>query len=143
MNTWAVDLIKITAALILVLINGFFVAVEFALVKLREGQLEDLIRKQRPFAKTALWLQHRLDASLSACQLGITMASLGLGWIGEPAIAHLLRPLLVMIGIESDIWLHGIAFFIAFNIITAAHLVIGEQTPKIYALRLPVTVAVM
>ena len=143
MNAWVVDLIKITAALILVLVNGFFVAVEFALVKLREGQLNDLILKQRPFAKTALWLQRRLDASLSACQLGITMASLGLGWIGEPAIAHLLRPMLVMIGIESDIWLHGIAFFIAFTIITAAHLVIGEQTPKIYALRRPETVALM
>lgn len=141
MNTWAVDLLKIATALVLVLVNGFFVAVEFALVKLREGQLNDLILKQRPFAKTALWLQRRLDASLSACQLGITMASLGLGWIGEPAIAHLLRPILVMMGIESDIWLHGIAFFIAFTLITAAHLVIGEQTPKIYALRRPVTVA--
>ena len=143
MNAWVVDLIKISAALILVLVNGFFVAVEFALVKLREGQLNDLILKQRPFAKTALWLQRRLDASLSACQLGITMASLGLGWIGEPAIAHLLRPMLVMIGIESDIWLHGIAFFLAFTMITAAHLVIGEQTPKIYALRRPETVALM
>src|SRR5210317_2253535 len=125
MNPWTIDALKISAALLLVLVNGFFVAVEFALVKLRAGQLEDLIQKQRPFAKTALWLQHRLDASLSACQLGITMASLGLGWIGEPAIAHLLRPMLVMIGIESDIWLHGIAFFIAFTLITAAHLVIG------------------
>jgi magnesium and cobalt exporter, CNNM family len=141
MNTWTVDLLNITAALALVLVNGFFVAVEFALVKLREGQLNDLILKQRPFAKTALWLQRRLDASLSACQLGITMASLGLGWIGEPAIAHLLRPVLMALGIESDIWLHGIAFFIAFTLITAAHLVIGEQTPKIYALRRPVTVA--
>lgn len=143
MNAWAVDLLKITAALILVLVNGFFVAVEFALVKLREGQLDDLIRKQRPFAKTALWLKRRLDASLSACQLGITMASLGLGWIGEPAIAHLLRPMLVAIGIETDFWLHGIAFFIAFTLITAAHLVIGEQTPKIYALRRPETVALI
>ena len=143
MNTWTVDLLKITAALVLVLVNGFFVAVEFALVKLREGQLNDLILKQRPFAKTALWLQRRLDASLSACQLGITMASLGLGWIGEPAIAHLLRPILIWMGIESDIWLHGIAFFIAFTIITAAHLVIGEQTPKIYALRRPETVALL
>lgn len=141
MDTWAVDLIKITAAFILVLINGFFVAVEFALVKLREGQLNDLIQKQRPFAKTALWLQRRLDASLSACQLGITMASLGLGWIGEPAIAHLLRPMLVMLGIKADFWLHSIAFIIAFTLITAAHLVIGEQTPKIYALRRPETVA--
>jgi CBS domain containing-hemolysin-like protein len=143
MKPWAIDLLKISAALLLVLVNGFFVAVEFALVKLREGQLNELIQKQRPFAKTALWLQRRLDASLSACQLGITMASLGLGWIGEPAIAHLLRPMLVMIGIETDFWLHGIAFVVAFTLITAAHLVIGEQTPKIYALRRPETVALM
>ena len=141
MNAMTVDLLKIAATFVLVLVNGFFVAVEFALVKLREGQLNELILKQRPFAKTALWLYRRLDASLSACQLGITMASLGLGWIGEPAIAHLLRPVLIGLGIESDIWLHGIAFFIAFTLITAAHLVIGEQTPKIYALRRPVTVA--
>jgi len=135
-------LLKILLALLLVLINGFFVAVEFALVKTREGRLDELVLKQRPFAKTALWLQKRLDASLSACQLGITMASLGLGWIGEPAIAHLLRPLLLSIGVESELWLHGIAFFIAFTAITAAHLVIGEQTPKIFALRRPETVAI-
>jgi CBS domain containing-hemolysin-like protein len=141
MNEWTTDLLKILLALLLVLINGFFVAVEFALVKLREGQLNDLILKQRPFAKTALWLQQRLDASLSACQLGITMASLGLGWIGEPAIAHLLRPMLMMLGVETDFWLHGIAFVIAFTTITAAHLVIGEQTPKIFALRRPEIVA--
>lgn len=135
-------MLKILLALLLVLINGFFVAVEFALVKTREGRLDELVLKQRPFAKTALWLQKRLDASLSACQLGITMASLGLGWIGEPAIAHLLRPLLLSIGVESELWLHGIAFFIAFTAITAAHLVIGEQTPKIFALRRPETVAI-
>ena len=119
MKAWVVDIIKIGAALLLVLINGFFVAVEFALVKLREGQLDELIRNGRPFAQTAQWLQRRLDASLSACQLGITMASLGLGWIGEPAIAHLLRPLLLMLGIQTEIWIHGIAFFIAFTLITA------------------------
>jgi len=141
MNPITIDLINIAAALALVLINGFFVAVEFALVKLREGQLDELIRKERPFAKTAQWLQRRLDASLSACQLGITMASLGLGWIGEPAIAHLLRPVLVMLGIQTELWIHNIAFIIAFTLITAAHLVIGEQTPKIFALRRPETVA--
>jgi CBS domain containing-hemolysin-like protein len=141
MDAWVTDLLKIMTALLLVMINGFFVAVEFALVKLREGQLNELIKKQRPFARTALWLQQRLDASLSACQLGITMASLGLGWIGEPAIAHLLRPLLIMVGITSDLWIHTIAFIIAFTSITAAHLVVGEQTPKIFALRRPETMA--
>lgn len=141
MNTLVSDLLNIFFALVLVLINGFFVAVEFALVKIREGRLNELVQKQQPLAKTALWLQQRLDASLSTCQLGITMASLGLGWIGEPAIAHLLRPLLLKIGINTELWIHGIAFFIAFTTITAAHLVIGEQTPKIFALRRPETVA--
>jgi len=68
------------------------------------------------------------------------MASLGLGWIGEPAIAHLLRPLLQAAGVVSEIWIHGIAFAVAFTSITAAHLVFGEQAPKIYALRRPETI---
>lgn len=141
MENWASDITKIGGALLLVLVNGFFVAVEFSLVKLRESRLNDLVKDKRPFAETASWLQRRLDASLSACQLGITMASLGLGWVGEPAVAHLIRPLLLLVGITSEIWLHGIAFFIAFTTITALHLVIGEQAPKIFALRRPETVA--
>jgi CBS domain containing-hemolysin-like protein len=72
-----------------------------------------------------------MDASLSSCQLGIAIASVGLGWIGEPAIAHLLRPLLQAEGIISEIWIHGIAFAITFTTITSAHLVFGEQAPKI------------
>ena len=122
---------------LLVLINGFFVGAEFALVKIRESRLEEMVKERRPFASTASWLFDRLDASLSVCQLGITMASLGLGWIGEPAVAHLLRPILLSIGITSEILIHGIAFTIAFTVITAFHLVLGEQAPKIAALRRP------
>nr|WP_275888944.1 hemolysin family protein [Desulforhopalus vacuolatus] len=124
-------------AIFLVIINGFFVAAEFALVKIRPGKLEEHVANNKPFAATAHWLTQRMDASLSACQLGITMASLGLGWIGEPAIAHLLRPLLLTAGVVSEIWIHGIAFAVAFTSITAIHLVLGEQAPKIYALRRP------
>ena len=76
----------------MVLLNAFFVAAEFGLVKVREGQLEGLVKEGKPFARTARWLGARLDTSLSACQLGITMASLGLGWVGEPAFAELLKP---------------------------------------------------
>lgn len=141
MDGWVKDVYMIGGAVLLVLVNGFFVGVEFALVKLRESRLNDLVKKGRPFAKTASWLHQRLDAALSACQLGITMASLALGWVGEPAVAHLIRPLLLMVGVSSEIWLHGIAFFIAFTSITAAHLVIGEQFPKIFGLRRPETVA--
>ncbi|MBM9518609.1 HlyC/CorC family transporter [Desulforhopalus vacuolatus] len=137
MSTLSTDIINIVLAIFLVIINGFFVAAEFALVKIRPGKLEEHVANNKPFAATAHWLTQRMDASLSACQLGITMASLGLGWIGEPAIAHLLRPLLLTAGVVSEIWIHGIAFAVAFTSITAIHLVLGEQAPKIYALRRP------
>jgi CBS domain containing-hemolysin-like protein len=127
----------IFAAGLLVLINGFFVGAEFALVKIRKSRIDEMVNERRPFASTAGWLVERLDASLSACQLGITMASLGLGWIGEPAVAHLIRPLILSIGIRSEIVIHGVAFAIAFTAITAFHLVLGEQAPKIAALRRP------
>ena len=139
MTPWMYDLLKIFIAGLLVLINGFFVGAEFALVKIREGQLDEMVKERRPFASTAGWLVERLDASLSACQLGITMASLGLGWIAEPAVAHLLRPIILSIGITSEILIHAIAFTIAFTTITAFHLVLGEQAPKIAALRRPET----
>ena len=137
MSIWITDVVNIIFAIILVLINGFFVAAEFALVKVRPSRLDEQIGQNSIFAATGRWLIQRMDASLSACQLGITMASLGLGWIGEPAIAHLLRPLLLAAGIVSEIWIHGIAFAVAFTAITAAHLVLGEQAPKIFALRRP------
>ena len=133
------DVLMIFFAGLLVMINGFFVAAEFALVKIRRSRVDEMVEERRPFASTAGWLVERLDASLSACQLGITMASLGLGWIAEPAVAHLLRPLILSIGITSEILIHGIAFTIAFTAITAFHLVLGEQAPKIAALRRPET----
>jgi len=136
-SAFTTDIIKISLAIFLVLINGFFVAAEFALVKIRPSKLDELVEQKQTFAATAQWLAQRMDASLSACQLGITMASLGLGWIGEPAIAHLLRPLLQAAGVVSEVWVHGIAFTLAFTSITAAHLVLGEQAPKIFALRRP------
>jgi CBS domain containing-hemolysin-like protein len=139
-SKWLYDSLNIIFAMILVAVNGFFVAAEFALVKVRKGRLDVLVRKKRPFAGTARWLLNRLDPSLSACQLGITMASLGLGWIGEPAVARLLRPLLQAIGIVSEIWIHGVAFAVAFTAITAVHIVLGEQAPKIFAIRRPESV---
>jgi CBS domain containing-hemolysin-like protein len=78
--------------------------------------------------------------ALSACQMGITMASLGLGWIGEPALAHLIRPILESVGMQAEPAIHGVAFALAFSLITALHIVIGEQFPKIYAIRQPVLV---
>lgn len=131
------DALFFSAALLLVILNGFFVAAEFALVKLRPSQLEGLVREKRAFAKTAKWLADRLDGSLSACQLGITMASLGLGWVGEPAFAHLIEPVFKIVGVTSEQAVHVCAFIVAFSVITALHLVIGEQAPKIFAIRRP------
>lgn len=133
------DVTMIAIALLLVALNGFFVAAEFALVKVRLSQIEQLVLAKRPFAKTARWLAQRLDESLSACQLGITMASLALGWVGEPAFAHLLHPVFESFRIESEALIHGFSFVIAFSVITALHLVVGEQAPKIFAIRKPDT----
>lgn len=137
MPMWLKDIVEILVALLLVALNGFFVAAEFALVKVRGSQVDDLVRQRRPFAKTAQWLADRLEPSLSACQLGITMASLALGWVGEPAFAHLIEPVFTWMGMQSEVLLHTLAFIIAFTLITALHLVIGEQAPKIFAIRKP------
>ena len=95
MPPWLVITTKILFALFLVALNGFFVAAEFALVKVRGSRLGELVKEGRAFSGTAMWLSRRLDASLSCCQLGITIASLALGWVGEPVFAQLLRPMLV------------------------------------------------
>ena len=132
-NPW----IMLVIAAVLVILNGFFVAAEFALVKVRLSQIDRMIDEQKLFAKTAKWLALRLDHSLSACQLGITMASLALGYVGEPAFACLIRPVFEALGVESERALHVIAFIISFSVITSLHLVIGEQAPKIFAIRRP------
>ncbi len=122
---------KLVAVFLLVLANGFFVAAEFALVGVRVSRIETLVASGSSSAKRLMGLLQNLNAYLSACQLGITLASLALGWIGEPAIARLLEGPLAGL---SDPWRHGIAFAIAFSIITALHIVIGEQAPKLMGL---------
>ncbi len=130
------NLMGLLLALVLVVLNGFFVAAEFALVKVRPTQIKKMVRDNLAFAKTAEWLAERLDNSLAACQLGITMASLALGWVGEPAFHHLIEPLFNYLGLGETVTT-VVAFIIAFSIITALHLVVGEQAPKIYAIREP------
>ncbi|SDH15980.1 Hemolysin, contains CBS domains [Pseudomonas flavescens] len=124
-------------ALFLVLLNGFFVAAEFAMVKLRATKVEALAQENGWRGHILRTVHSQLDAYLSACQLGITLASLGLGWVGEPAFAHLLEPLLTSIGIESQKLIHAIAFFTAFFIISYLHIVVGELAPKSWAIRKP------
>lgn len=123
--------VKLLAVLLLVAANGFFVAAEFALVGVRLSRIETLAATGSGSAKRLMGLLQNLNAYLSACQLGITLASLALGWIGEPAIARLLDG--PFSGL-SETWRHGIAFFIAFSIITSLHIVLGEQAPKLMGL---------
>ena len=124
-------------ALFLVLLNGFFVAAEFAIVRLRATKVDALAEAHGWRGHILRTVHNQMDAYLSACQLGITLASLGLGWVGEPAFAELLTPLLVAVGVESPKLIHGIAFFTAFSIISYLHIVIGELAPKSWAIRKP------
>ncbi|MBM3270806.1 MAG: HlyC/CorC family transporter [Candidatus Sericytochromatia bacterium] len=116
------------------LLNGFFVAAEFAIVKIRPTRLEELVQAGRPRATVAHHICTHLDAYLSACQLGITLASLALGALGEPAIATLIEPGLHGLGL-SEAAIHSIAFGIAFATITILHIVLGELAPKSLAIR--------
>ncbi|MEO6004026.1 MAG: hemolysin family protein [Opitutus sp.] len=126
---------EVFVVLILVLANGFFVAAEFALVKVRASQLRPLAKKGGWRVKFALRATEHLDAALSATQLGITLASLGLGWVGEPYIAHRLEPLLSRWGIVDQGTVHSIAFATAFLIITFLHIIFGELAPKSLAIQ--------
>ena len=131
------DFGMILFALILVLLNGFFVAAEFAMVKLRSTRVEAIADENGWRGQILRTVHNQLDAYLSACQLGITLASLGLGWVGEPAFAHILEPLLGAIGVQSPEVIKGVSFFTAFFIISYLHIVVGELAPKSWAIRKP------
>ncbi|HTN30220.1 MAG TPA: hemolysin family protein [Pseudomonas sp.] len=136
-STYFADFGLVLFAFFLVLLNGFFVAAEFAMVKLRSTKVE-AIASQHGWRGHILRTVHRqLDAYLSACQLGITLASLGLGWVGEPAFAHLLEPLFEALGVENEAVIHGAAFAVAFFLISYLHIVVGELAPKSWAIRKP------
>jgi CBS domain containing-hemolysin-like protein len=129
--------LKLGLVLFLVLLNGFFVAAEFAIVKVRETQLQPLVDEGVSRAEAAQRLVKRLDAALSATQLGITLASLGLGWVGEPIFAQLLEPVMGWMNIESEKLKHSLSFAFGFSIITFLHIVAGELAPKSLAIQLP------
>ncbi|GAB6390178.1 hemolysin family protein [Stutzerimonas marianensis] len=131
------DIGMILFALFLVLLNGFFVAAEFAMVKLRATKVEAIAKQHGWRGRILRTVHNQLDAYLSACQLGITLASLGLGWVGEPAFAHLLEPVLAAAGVQSAAVVHAVAFFTAFFIISYLHIVVGELAPKSWAIRKP------
>ncbi|MFC7441313.1 hemolysin family protein [Laceyella putida] len=126
--------LQLSAILFLVLLNGFFVASEFAIVKVRHTRIAQLSEEGNVRAKATEKILSNLDAYLSATQLGITLASLGLGWLGEPFLARLITPALAWLGVSSTLT-HIISFVLAFSVITFLHIVIGEMAPKSLAIR--------
>ena len=128
-------LLKLLGIAVLVLLNAFFVGSEFAIVKVRSTQLEPLIEEGDARAKLSGEIISQLDAYLSACQLGVTLSSLALGWLGEPFLARMVTPFFYLLGIQSEAVIHTISFTLAFSAITVAHIVVGEQAPKIIAIR--------
>ena len=134
-------LLRAGAVVALVLLNAFFVASEFALVKVRETQLRPLADRDNRRAKVGEYILGRLDAFLSAAQLGITLASLGLGWIGEPVFKTLLGPVFGLVRIESEELRGILAFAVGFSLLTFLHISAGEQAPKLLAILRPLPTA--
>ena len=113
--------------------NAFFVVAEFALVRVRKSQLQIAEEEGRSGAKAALRVANNVNAYLSACQLGITLASLALGWLGEPAVSELIHPALGLLNLPKSV-ISAIAVAIGFALITALHIVVGELIPKSLAI---------
>jgi CBS domain containing-hemolysin-like protein len=132
---------KLLAVAALVLLNGFFVASEFAIVKVRASQLDALAAQGIQRARLTRHVTSHLDAYLSATQLGITLASLGLGWLGEPFVAEMIEPFFALANITSPILIETISFALAFGTITILHIVLGELAPKSLAIRKAVPTA--
>ena len=128
----ALSVSRVVAALVLVVLNGFFVASEFAFVRVRSTSVDQLVADGRPGANALADVMGSLDDYLAATQLGITIASLGLGWIGEPAVAALIEPVLGSL-LPANL-VHLVAFAIGFSVITFLHVVFGELAPKTIAI---------
>lgn len=126
---YLINSINVVVIIILVGLNGFFVASEFSIVKIRQSRLDTLIKEGNSRAKYAKEVTEHLDAYLSVTQLGITIASLGLGWIGEPTVIKLLAPVFKLLSLPENVE-HTIGFIVGFSVITAFHIVLGELVPK-------------
>lgn len=137
-NSLTLDLLGLVSVVFLVLLNGFFVAAEFSLVSVRQTRIAELVGQGNLTAKEVQKALENPDRVIAATQLGITLASLGLGWIGEPALSHLLEPIVDLVPVELQAGLsHSISAGIAFVLITFLHVVVGELAPKSIALQNP------
>jgi CBS domain containing-hemolysin-like protein len=132
---------KLLTVLFLVLLNGFFVASEFAIVKVRASQLDALANQGVRRARLTRHVTSHLDAYLSATQLGITLASLALGWLGKPFVAQIIEPCFALAGVTSPTVIETLSFVLAFSAITVLHIVLGELAPKSLAIRKAVPTA--
>jgi CBS domain containing-hemolysin-like protein len=143
-STLLTDLLRLAGVVVLVLANGFFVAAEFSLVSVRRTRVEELVRQGKPGSAAVKRALEDPDRFIAATQLGITIASLGLGWLGEPALTHFIEPVLDLlptawVGVAS----HTISAGLAFAIITFLHVVVGELMPKSIALQQPESTALV
>ncbi|WP_409303995.1 hemolysin family protein [Peribacillus sp. SCS-155] len=127
---------------VLIALTAFFVATEFAIIRVRPSRVEQLISEGRNGARAAKEVISHLDEYLSACQLGITVTALGLGWLGEPTIENLLHPLFEVLHLNEDLT-NIVSFIIAFVIVTFLHVVIGELAPKTVAIQKAETVTLL
>src|SRR3954471_18742510 len=127
-------LLRVIAVILLVALNAFFVAAEFALVGVRGTRIQQLVDQRRIGARTVQKLHHRLDEVLNGVQFGITIASLALGWIGEAALAKVFEPLFTHVP-YAQVYAHGVGIAVAFTIITYLHVILGEVVPKSIALQ--------
>ncbi|MDP2386180.1 MAG: hemolysin family protein [Bacteroidota bacterium] len=131
-------IIELILTILLVLLNGFFVAAEFGLVKVRASQIDLKIQKGSSRAKVAKVLVEKLDTYLSATQLGITLASLALGWIGEDVFSHIVSAMFMKMGFAANSFaVHSISIPLAFTMITFLHITLGEQIPKMFGIKFP------
>jgi CBS domain containing-hemolysin-like protein len=127
--------LSLFTALILIILNGFFVAAEFALVRVRESRIVQLEQEGSNRAGVVHGVLRDLDTYLSVCQVGITVASLALGWVGEPAVSALIAPGLEALGMTNESIIELVAVILGFAVITYAHLVFGEQAPKYFSIQ--------
>jgi CBS domain containing-hemolysin-like protein len=133
-------ILNLLLAIFLLAANAFYVAAEFALVKSRGFRIDAMAAQNRFGARLLQKMMGNIEAYLACCQLGITMASLGLGWIGEPTVSGLLKPILVPLGMPESA-LHFTSFLLGFLVFSSLHIVVGEQVPKTLAIREPVPVS--
>lgn len=133
-------LVSLLIAFLLLAANAFYVAAEFALVKSKGFRIDAMAEEDRFAARLLQKIMGNIEAYLACCQLGITMASLGLGWVGEPTVAALLTPVLIPLGMPESA-LHFTSFMVGFLVFSSLHIVVGEQVPKTLAIREPIPVS--